>query len=110
MSKIQQGVDPKYSGETFEVAKLFFEQPMEKKMEVYTGLVPNEYVGYHPLEYYSRAGRKKKSKQIFQKQSSYADSLDLCEAFNWAYDTKFDPETLDINEPSINICPEMYQE
>jgi isopenicillin N synthase-like dioxygenase len=31
--------------------------------------------------------------------------LDLSEAFNWAYDAKFDPETLDINEHSINIWP-----
>jgi isopenicillin N synthase-like dioxygenase len=31
--------------------------------------------------------------------------LDLSEAFNWAYDAKFNPETLDINEPSINIWP-----
>jgi isopenicillin N synthase-like dioxygenase len=59
-------------------------------MEVFTGLVPNEYVGYHPLEHYSRSGRKKK---------------DLCEAFNWAYDAKFDPEPFDPNEPSINIWP-----
>ncbi|KAH8674631.1 hypothetical protein BGZ60DRAFT_526588 [Tricladium varicosporioides] len=61
------------------------------KVEVYTGLVPNEYVGYHPMEYCSRAGRPKK---------------DLCEAFNWAYDAKFDPEALNSNELSINIRPD----
>ena len=55
-----QGVDPKYTEKTFEASKSFFEHSMEKKMEVCTDLVPNEYVGYHPLEHYSRAGRKKK--------------------------------------------------
>ncbi|KAH6670603.1 putative isopenicillin N synthetase [Halenospora varia] len=88
---INHGVDPKYTKNTFEQAKRFFELPTEKKMEVYTGLVPNGYVGYHPMEHYSRAGRPKK---------------DLCEAFNWAYDAKFDPETLDPNEPPINIWPD----
>ncbi|TVY93437.1 2-oxoglutarate-Fe(II) type oxidoreductase [Lachnellula willkommii] len=83
---INHGVDLRYPKNTFEQAKLFFELPTEKKMEVFTDLVPNEYVGYHPLEHYSRSGH-------------------LCEAFNWAYDAKFDPETLDPNEPSINIWP-----
>lgn len=69
-SNKHQGIDPKFSGQTFEAAKRFFEQPTEKKMEVYTGLVPNEYVGYHPLEHYSRSGRKKKGKHKFPKQSN----------------------------------------
>lgn len=28
-------------------------------MEVLTGLVPNEFVGYHPMEHYNRNGWKK---------------------------------------------------
>lgn len=35
---------------------------MEKKLEVSTDLVPDEYVGYHPLEHYSRNGQKKRGK------------------------------------------------
>jgi hypothetical protein len=34
---------------------------MDKKMEVFTGLVPNEYVGYHPLEHYSQADARERS-------------------------------------------------
>jgi hypothetical protein len=61
-----QGVDSKYSKNTFEQAKRFFDFPTEKKMEVFTGLVPNEYVGYHPLEHYSRSGRKKIGRYLSQ--------------------------------------------
>jgi hypothetical protein len=34
-------------------------------MEVYTGLVPDEYVGYHPMEHYNRGGRKKQGELPF---------------------------------------------
>ena len=44
-------------------AKRFFALPEEKKMEVFTGLVPNEYVGYHPMECYNRNGRKRQGKR-----------------------------------------------
>jgi isopenicillin N synthase-like dioxygenase len=57
-----QGINPEYATKTFEHSKRFFEQPMEKKMQVFTGLVPNEFVGYHPLEYYTRTGKKLKGK------------------------------------------------
>lgn len=36
----------------------------------------------------------------------YLTNQDLCEAFNWAYDAKFDPEALNSNELSINIRPD----
>jgi isopenicillin N synthase-like dioxygenase len=53
-------VDPKHAEEVFRQAKRFFGQPTEKKMEVDTALVPNEYVGYHPMEAHNRTARKKK--------------------------------------------------
>lgn len=58
-----QGVDPKYAANSFEAAKRFFELPTEKKMEVFTGLVPNEFVGYHPMEHYARNKRAKKGRK-----------------------------------------------
>lgn len=36
--------------------------PMEKKLEVDTALVPNEYVGYHKMKGYNRNGRKQHGK------------------------------------------------
>lgn len=53
-----QGIDQKYAESTMEEAKKFFALPEEKKMEVFTGLVPNEYVGFHPMECYNRNGWK----------------------------------------------------
>ncbi|KAH8803408.1 putative gibberellin 3-beta hydroxylase [Xylogone sp. PMI_703] len=88
---VNHGVDPKYTDATFEAAKNFFTLPKETKMKVHTDLVPNEYVGYHPLEAYARNSKKLK---------------DLSEAFNWAYDAKYDPEAVDPNEKSINIWPD----
>ena len=62
-----------YSKNIFEQAKHFFDQSMDKKMEAFTGLVPNEYVGYHP---YSRSGRKKKVSlpSYFQQTCSHRTS------------------------------------
>jgi isopenicillin N synthase-like dioxygenase len=61
-----QGLDPKCQSEAFAQAKRFFSQPTEKKLEVDTKLVPKEYVGYHPMETYSRDGRKKKGVSYVQ--------------------------------------------
>ena len=33
-------------------------------MEVFTGLVPNEYVGYHPMKCYNRNGWKRQGDQL----------------------------------------------
>jgi isopenicillin N synthase-like dioxygenase len=55
---VNQGIDPRYSVCAFEQAKRFFALPEEKKMEVFTGLVPNEYVGFHPMKHYNRNGWK----------------------------------------------------
>ncbi|KAF3031590.1 hypothetical protein E8E12_000352 [Didymella heteroderae] len=71
-------------------AKSFFALPEEKKMEVFTGLVPNEYVGFHPMKHYNRNGWKYR---------------DLSEAFNWAYHAAEDPEAVDKSEESVKIWP-----
>ncbi|XXH04180.1 hypothetical protein Hte_010593 [Hypoxylon texense] len=87
---INHGIDEKYADEVMDQAKRFFALPEQKKMEVFTGLVPNEYVGYHPMECYNRNGWK------YQ---------DLSEAFNWAYDAAEDPEAVNKDEPSVSIWP-----
>ncbi|KAI1778578.1 putative isopenicillin N synthetase [Hypoxylon cercidicola] len=87
---INHGIDPKYAEQVMEQAKRFFALPEERKMEVFTGRVPNEYVGYHPMECYNRNGWK------YQ---------DLSEAFNWAYDAAEDPEAVDKDQPSVSIWP-----
>ena len=55
---VNHGIDPRYSEGAFEQAKRFFGLTEEKKMEVFTGLVPNEYVGFHPMKHYNRNGWK----------------------------------------------------
>jgi isopenicillin N synthase-like dioxygenase len=55
---IGKGVDERYAEGAFDQAKRFFALPEEKKMEVFTGLVPNEYIGYHPMKCYNRNGWK----------------------------------------------------
>lgn len=57
-----KGIDQKYADEAMQQAKRFFALPEQKKMEVFTGLVPNEYVGYHPMECYNRNGWKHQGK------------------------------------------------
>ncbi|CAO2650345.1 Nn.00g016370.m01.CDS01 [Neocucurbitaria sp. VM-36] len=88
---INHGIDPKYSEGVFDQSKRFFTLPEDDKMKVFTGLVPNEYVGYHPMQYYNRNNWK------YQ---------DLSEAFNWAYDALEDPEAIDKGERSVSIWPE----
>lgn len=87
---INHGIDAQYADGVMEQAKSFFALPEEKKMKVFTGLVPNEYVGFHPMEHYNRNGWKHR---------------DLSEAFNWAYDAQEDPEAVDKSEPSVSIWP-----
>lgn len=65
---INHGIDQKYTDSTFEQAKRFFALPEERKMEVCTDRVPEEYFGYFPMSTYNRNYKKKK---------------DLMEAFNW---------------------------
>ncbi|KAF6845507.1 2OG-Fe(II)oxygenase superfamily protein [Colletotrichum musicola] len=87
---INHGIDQSLAEQTMNEAKRFFALPEERKMEVFTGLVPNEYVGYHPMECYNRNGWKHQ---------------DLSEAFNWAYDACEDPEAADKTEKSVSIWP-----
>ncbi|KAL4925363.1 isopenicillin N synthase family dioxygenase [Aspergillus undulatus] len=87
---VNHGVDESYANETFKQAKHFFALPEEKKMEVFTGLVPNEYVGFHPMECYNRNGWKHQ---------------DLSEAFNWSYDPAEDPEAVEGAEATVSLWP-----
>lgn len=66
---INHGVEQKYVDSTFEQAKRFFALPTERKMEVCTNLVPEEFFGYFPMATYNRNYKKKK---------------DLMEAYNWS--------------------------
>ncbi|SPJ88939.1 related to isopenicillin N synthase and related dioxygenases [Fusarium torulosum] len=90
---VNHGVDEKYAEGAFDQAKRFFALPEEKKMEVFTGLVSNEYVGYHPMKCYNRNGWKHQAPS------------DLSEAFNWAYDPVEDPYAVQDCEPSASIWP-----
>ncbi|KAH0360077.1 putative gibberellin 3-beta hydroxylase, partial [Aureobasidium melanogenum] len=87
---INHGIDQKYADVAMQQAKRFFALPEQKKMEVFTGLVPNEYVGFHPMECYNRNGWKHQ---------------DLSEAFNWAYDASEDPLAEDKTQASVSIWP-----
>jgi isopenicillin N synthase-like dioxygenase len=55
-----KGLDPSLATDTLELAKEFFSLPKEKKMEVYTGQMPSEFCGYHPMEEYNINGSKHK--------------------------------------------------
>jgi isopenicillin N synthase-like dioxygenase len=65
---INHGIDQKHTENTFEQAKRFFSLPEERKMDVCTDLVPEEFFGYFPMSTYNRNYKKKK---------------DLMEAYNW---------------------------
>lgn len=58
MAKSEKGIDEKYAEGCFAQAKRFFALPEEKKMEVWTGQLPTEYAGYHPMAAYNRNGWK----------------------------------------------------
>ncbi|KAH8769014.1 putative gibberellin 3-beta hydroxylase [Diaporthe sp. PMI_573] len=88
---INHDIDEKYAEGCFAQAKRFFALPEEKKMEVWTGKLPTEYAGYHPMAAYNRNGWK---------------YHDLNEAFNWPYDPRQDPEVADdSHEPSPSLWP-----
>lgn len=65
---INHGIDHEHAANTFEQARRFFDLPEEKKLEVCTDLVPEEFFGYFPMSTYNRNHKKKK---------------DLMEAYNW---------------------------
>lgn len=76
-------------------------------MEVWTGLLPKEYAGYHPMEAYNRNGWKHQGKpspvvsphRLAIDTDHTTSSADLSEAFNFPYDPKEDPESIDPNAP-----------
>ena len=53
---VNHGVDQLYPDSTFEQAKRFFDLPEERKLEVSTDLVPEEFFGYFPMSTVSDAG------------------------------------------------------
>ncbi|KIV92352.1 hypothetical protein PV10_06799 [Exophiala mesophila] len=72
-------------------AKSFFALPAEKKMEVCTELMPDEYCGYHPMQHYNPNSWKQR---------------DLYEAYNWNYNAANDPDEPDSSIAEINLWPE----
>jgi isopenicillin N synthase-like dioxygenase len=46
---VNHGIDNKHEKATFEQAKRFFSLPEERKMQVCTDLVPDEFFGYFPM-------------------------------------------------------------
>lgn len=58
MANKEKGIDEKYAEGCFAQAKRFFALPEEMKMEVWTGQLPTEYAGYHPMAAYNRNGWK----------------------------------------------------
>lgn len=46
---VNHGVDQRHPDNTFEQAKRFFDLPEERKLEVSTDLVPEEFFGYFPM-------------------------------------------------------------
>ena len=76
--------------EVLSQAKKFFALPTEKKMEVSTNLLPDEYVGYHAMGQHNPNGYKYR---------------DLYEAFNWGYDPAKDPEYPDPSLPENALWP-----
>lgn len=53
-------MDLSYASGAFEQAKRFFALPVEKKMEIIIGTVPNSTVGYHAMESYIAGGTTRK--------------------------------------------------
>ncbi|KAL3451547.1 hypothetical protein BJX65DRAFT_321383 [Aspergillus insuetus] len=102
---VNHGVDQLYAEATFEQAKRFFALPEEEKMKVFTGLVPNEYVGFHPMECYNRNGWKHQGIFITKDLGSLLTFADLSEAFNWNYDPSEDPDAAEGAEPTASLWP-----
>uniref|UniRef100_A0A093XCR5 Gibberellin 3-beta-dioxygenase 4 n=1 Tax=Talaromyces marneffei PM1 TaxID=1077442 RepID=A0A093XCR5_TALMA len=83
-------IDMNLASNVMEQAREFFALPEEKKMEVSSELIPDEYCGYHGMYRYNPNGWKYR---------------DLYEAFNWNYNPAKDPEYPDPSTPQINLWP-----
>ncbi|KAF2219388.1 putative isopenicillin N synthetase [Elsinoe ampelina] len=92
---VNHGIDMKQANAVLDQAKEFFAQPNEKKMEVCTDLIPEEFCGYHPMEHYNINGSARR---------------DLHEAYNWNYSPAKDPDFPDSSLPEINLWPENMPE
>lgn len=64
MADHEQEIEEKYAQDCFAQAKRFFALPEEKKMEVWTGQLPTEYAGFHPMAAYNRNGWKHHGKPL----------------------------------------------
>jgi hypothetical protein len=84
---INHGIDERYTKSTFEQAKIFFALPEERKMEVCTDIVPDEFFGYFPMSTYNRNYKRKK---------------DLMEAYNW-YDVPPNPYFMNLTQSGAII-------
>ncbi|KAF3399910.1 putative iron/ascorbate oxidoreductase [Penicillium rolfsii] len=91
------GIDRSGFNRCIEMGKKFFSLPDEQKNKINTELFPDEFIGYHAKNTYSRAEQRYK---------------DLSEAFNWCYDATYDPENDPETEapPTTNVWPEKVPE
>ncbi|PNS14446.1 UPF0676 protein [Sphaceloma murrayae] len=88
---VNHGIDMQQAAAVLGQAKEFFSLPIERKMQVCTDLIPEEFCGYHPMEHYNINGSARR---------------DLHEAFNWNYAPSKDPDYADASIPEINLWPE----
>lgn len=82
---VNHGIEQDLIDNTFAEAKRFFDLPMDKKLEVCTDLVPEEYFGYFPLSRYNKNAKQYK---------------DLMEAYNFGYHPRYDSEVTTFDEPT----------
>lgn len=61
---VNHGVDTSLAENAFDQAKKFFALPEGRKMEVFTGKVKGDYVGFHPMEYYNCNQWKQRGKAV----------------------------------------------
>jgi isopenicillin N synthase-like dioxygenase len=66
-------VDTSYFEKCIEHGKKFFELPLEEKCKIHTDLIPDEFVGYHPLNSYQRDGRKLRGMHVSTLDVAVAD-------------------------------------
>ncbi|KAK5206090.1 hypothetical protein LTR41_008372 [Exophiala xenobiotica] len=90
LSIVNHGIDMSLAQDVLDQAKSFFALQAEKKMEVCTDLIPDEFCGYHPMQHYNPNGWKQR---------------DLYEAYNWNYNAANDPEYPDASIPETNLWP-----
>lgn len=86
MADLYQGIDMKQASSVLDQAKEFFALPKEKKMQVCTDLIPEEFCGYHPMEHYNINKSARRGKPFSKSLLNYTDvcrsarslQLELC--------------------------------